>query len=288
MKKVILFLCMLLCLTACTKEEPGTEIRPEPTELEPDPVVIVPESIERPLTEAYVSSMDEYEVMEIVLLGTLTSDTFDQAVEWGYDFVNEIKDDRVIPGNSLSISQPLAYLIIPKEGTTLTIGSYDPLNNKISDVRFEEENALPVIYCESLTSMTPPGMIMLKKDDLTMKMLTGLNHQGHLRTEYLMGIVDDTPYEKLEEIVPYGEKLKEILENEAPIASDDIQNNDYMAMVMDEMLYKGEMYLVYSVENYSDLPPYLYGIHYAQTTHELKYIISYDHEVWADPSELAG
>ncbi|MBR4462493.1 MAG: hypothetical protein IKS51_07950 [Erysipelotrichaceae bacterium] len=288
MKKIIVLFCLLLCLAACTKKEPGEEIRPEPTDLEPDPVVIVPDSAGKPLTEAYVSSMEEYEIMEIVLLGKLTSDTFDQAVAWGYDFVNEIKDDRVILGNVLSVSQPLAYLIIPKEGTTLTIGSYDSLSNSISDICFEEKNALPVIYCESVTSMTPPGMITLKNGDLTMRMMTGLNAQGQLRTEYLMGIVDNTPYDKLQGIVPYGEKLKEILENEAPVASDDIRNNDYMAMVMDEMIYKGEMYLVYSVENYSGLPPYLYGIHYDQTTNELKYIISYDHEVWMDPNKIEG
>ncbi len=272
MRHIRTLLCLLLILTACTKQGP-------------EPEVI--QNRERPLTEAYVASMEDYEIMEILLLGRFDANTLKTAAEWGYDFIDEI-DDRIIYAGESSAGQSLAYLLIPRKGMTLTIGSYDPLSNKISEVYFQEDDALPVIYVENVASMTPPAMIALKQDDLTMRMLTGLNDQGHLRTAYLMGIVDDTPYEKLKDIATYGEKLKDLLQNSAPIASEDLRNNDYIATVMNEMIYQGKMYLIYSVEHFGGLPPYLYGIHYDEISGETDYIISYDHESWMDPESIVG
>ena len=277
MKKILLLLCLLLCLTACTekKEEPGTVVVPA----DPDPV-----EEGTPLTDAYRAEMDEYEVLEIMVLGTIEdddglADVLNRAEKEGYHLIKEIANDHIIHGKHSTVDGDLVYLLIPKEGLTLSLGSYDPLTNKASEVYFKEENALPVIYIESAAYMTPQGIIELDQDDLKMRMLTGINGQGELRTAFLMGIVDMTSYEKLD-LTAYGEILKKDLEENAPVAADDILNNEYMALAMDEMLYEGKMYLIYSMENYTGLPNYLYGIHYDSEKNETRYIISYDHESW--------
>ena len=281
MKKILLMLCVLLCLTACSqpKEEPET-VDPVPANTDPEPEGT-------PLINDYRKGMDEYEVLEIILLGNIEDDdglaaVLNKAEKDGYHLIKEIKEDHVVHGKHSSVSGDYVYLLIPKEGLTLSLGAYDPLSNKASSVYFKEENAYPVIYIESAAYMTPQGIIELHQDDLNMRMLTGVNGQGMLRTSYLMGIVDDTDYEHMD-ITTYGDLLKKDLEEKAPVAADDILNNDYMPLAMDEMLHEGKMYLVYSMENYAGLPNYLYGIHYDSETDETRYIISYDHESWTVP-----
>jgi len=279
MKKLVIVLTILICLCGCDgghKEETETKKQ-------------------MPLTEEYLSKMEDYEVMEICLLGTAgedrsLKDVLDRAKdEWGYELIGEIDENHIIYGDQSAYNY--VYLLIPGKETELSVGSYDPYSDSMVKVFHKAEDGLPFIYVESWMGMDPRGIISIVTGIDSFSMKTGRNSgSGQLRTDYLMGVVDRTPYEILTgpEIGSFSQFYFDLLST-APMISD-LMKDGYQGYFLDEMLYDGHMYMVYSF-TYEDAPviDFLYAVHYDMETNTPKYLYTSDWGVnWYEPDLAKG
>ena len=307
MKKTWLILGMAACLVGCS----GKNVTPSPSAAPSETPTVEPTATpapvlsqapkktldELPLSKEYVDQMEGYEDIEIVLLGcTGPSRTVEDVLaraenDWGYKLISEIDDAHKIQGED-SVYGNLVYLVIPSRETKLTIASFDSQTALPKDIWYLEENSLPVLYIESADGMTPRGIFSYNTNyGDTAFLYTGVNADGHLRTDYKMGTVDMTPYDQLTsaEVPLLAQYLHDVMMNFAPQASEQLQTGQYTCSSMDEMLYEGNMYQMYSMDPKEEgLPQYIYGVHYDTLSNTLKYLESYDYSVWADPEQVQG
>ncbi len=304
MKKTVILSALAAMLAGCTGTPGGEAAAPEtpapaeaPAAAETSAAVTLDEL---PLSRAYIDAMEGYEDIEIVLLGCedasrTIGDIFSRARnEWGFTLLDEIDQDHLVYGEG-SDNGNYVYLLIPAEGHKVTIASYSPEKRGPGQVWYESENSLPVVYVESAVGMTPKGVIIYETgfaDTVEeIPVYTGVDPAGVLRTAYRMGLVDKTPYDEMNsaEIGFLAQFLFDVLYNEAPSASSQLQEGTYRASAMEEMLYQGEMYMVYSLYAQQEgLEDYLYGIAYDTETNTLKYLESFDYQNWYDPAQAAG
>ena len=299
MKKMWGLCVLLLCLSGCGQKSPEQPEAPSdipaPGEETADPV-----RKDMPLTKAYIAAMDEYEDMEVILLGCedgsrTIADLFERAKnEWGLTFLDEVDQDHLVYGEG-SDNGNYVYLLVPADGNSVSISSLDKASGTSKDLWYNSDDGLPVVYVESAEGLTPRGIFAYDaaygSRQESLSFYTGVDEGGHLRTSYIMGLVDKTPYEKMNsaEIGFFSQFLYDILYTEAPEASGALQRGDYKASFMDEMMHEGKMYTVYSMDPQKEgLPQYLYGIAYDTETNTLQYIETFDYTEWYDPAAAAG
>ena len=283
MKKFAIAICLLLILCACTnKKEEDVSVGNEPASLD-----------KTPLTDEYMAKMDDYEFMEIALLGCISEersleDILERAVnDWGFEFISEIKNDHIIKGEQGKWGN-YVYLLIPARVNELAISSF----NSEDRLYFRQEDPTPVIYIETDAGMTPRGMIeYVLQNGETGHIYTGVCYKGsELRTAYHMGLVDVSHYEDMTsaEIGFYEQPIFDTMYYTAPELSEFLQKG-YEASYMDEMLYEGKMYLIYHVFEKNDSSnDFLYGISYDTETGTFSFIKSFDGEGWYEPSQAKG
>lgn len=291
-----------LMLAGCGRPAAGQPVQPSAASVPPaaseTPAVLTLDDM--PLTKAYIGSMDAYEDMEIILLGCedasrTIGDIFARAKnEWGFTLLDEVDQDHLVYGEG-SDNGNYVYLLIPAEGHKVTIASWNRETGSPGYVWYESENSLPVVYVESAEGLSPRGVITYVTGFVDtveeIPVYTGTDAAGQLRTSYRMGLVDRTPYGEMNsaEIGFYSQFLFDVLYNEAPEASKGLQEGTYRASPMEEMLYEGEMYMVYAMYPEKEgLPDYLYGIAYDTENNTLKYLECFDDQHWYDPEKTAG
>ena len=279
MRKLLSLLCAAVLLSACGTSGTKTE-SPEPTESDVEVSAPVSDAPEETGTWQVQENMEPYEMMEIALLGTASEflsveEILDRAEGWdGFSVVKDLRDSRVIYGDRGETSD-YVYLIIPALNTDIRVGRYNYYAGEITEVWLEESNAAPLIYVECGDSLDPQGKIEYVRHypdgDQDDGIMTGLSAiPGKLRTEFHMGTVDITPYEKFDssEVGFYDQFFFDTLCSfeEIKWALQDGGNLN----PMQEMFWDGHAYTVYDMEKNGDHQ--LYAITYdtdAKQTHVL-------------------
>ena len=279
MKKLFVVLALLIGLCGCKSSNN------EKTEAEK----------QMPLTEDYLTKMEDYEVMEVCLLGATGEDrSLDEILkrakdEWGYQLIGECDEEHIIFGKQSVYDY--VYLLIPAKDTQLSVGSFDPYSGNMKEIYYKAEDGLPFIYVEEWYGMDPRGIISIVTDLDSFSMKTGRNGgSGRLRTDYLMGVVDRTPYQNLSgsEIGSFSQHYYDLLCS-APMISDLIDQG-YKEHFMDEMIYDGHTYIVYSFSfEGATVDDLLYAVHYEMETNTVKYLFSSDGgQNWFEPDQAKG
>lgn len=273
MKKIIQILMICLILFSCTDKK--------------DPLD------RKPLTKQYIESMEDYEFMEVSLLGCLyENDKLEDILNRAKDklnlsFIDEIDDDHIIYGDQ-SLRMNYVYLITPKNNVNITVGSYDASTNDISKVHYSSKNSLPFIYIESGEVSNPVGMIKYdieQEENSAYYMYTGLDIMNNrLRTQYRMGLVDMSDYLMFDqgELPFYSQFVFDVLQSMPEVAYEIAQGN-YLSY-MDEAMIEENMYSVFSLASNNKL----YAINYSSERNDFKYLISDDGTNWYDPSNAKG
>ncbi|MBQ6493317.1 MAG: hypothetical protein IJI92_05585 [Erysipelotrichaceae bacterium] len=283
MKKVIMILLLLLCLCSCAAENTESSESPSVT----------------PLTDSWREGMDDYEQLEIALIGGISPEFSLEDIlkrareELGLELISEIDEDHIVQGEKADLEY--VYLIIPAKDTDLAIGSLDPLHDCMDEIYYMEENSAPVIYIESTDGMTPRGLIECVRhrgnDSDVTHMYTGRNYgTGALRTDYLMGVVDITRYQEFTsgEIGFLGQLVFDYICYDIPEISEKIQVGEYSVHTMDEMMREGKMYLIYSITDADGNEQCLLAVNYESKTREFRLLQTYDMENWFEPDTAQG
>jgi len=284
-KKLISILCILLallCLCSCGPE-------PEQENHEPDPDIF-PVKPSTGLTEKYIAGMDEYEELRMILLGCTSEDrTADDIIsramnDWGLTFLSEIGGSHIVTGDTSD--ENFVYVFVPAGGTSLRISEYDPASDGPGGELYSSADGLPVIYIENSMGMDPRGLLEVERGGESCRIYTGLNVLfWQLRTSYVMGISDVTPYEEFTtaEVGDIRQMLYDTMWGTAPTVSEDMQKG-YSANGMDEMMHDGHMYAIYSIDDTEGEFRYLYGVSYDQETGKFRFMESGYGDVWEDLS----
>lgn len=280
-------LLLILSLAGCAGSTSSVPSDPAPSAPEETPAAEVSELPETRTEDsealkAYQAEMEPYEDLEIVFLGTLSSertmeDILKRAEEQGIEPVSAVGESRIIYGDRGEY-EDYVYLLVPAENTNLKVGRYNWYAGEITQVWIDEPSALPLIYVESADSIDPFGKIEyvrhVSDGDIEGFLYTGLTAAGKLRTDYHMGVVDRTAYEQFTsaEIPFYRQMFFDQLMTYEEIA-DKTAAGGQLSM-MEEMTWDGHAYMVYdlSLENKSTL----YGVSYDPMTREIHVIVSRD------------
>ena len=288
MKKLMMILSASLILTGCAGQtaEPAAEDKPseEPvTETAPEPVQQNQEETEA-FTQ-YQETMEPYEDMEIAFLGAISMDrTLDDILQRPVSspelsaLISDIPESRIFYGDRGEYTD-YVYLIIPAKNTDLKVGRYNWYAGEITDAWIEETDARPLIYVEDGDSIDPVGRIEYVRrfsDGNTEGFMdTGLNaSHGHLRTDYHMGIVDLSAYDKFDssEVPFYSQNFFDTLQTYDEVR--ETLNSGGNLTLMEEMIYDGHAYAVYDLDKGETRV--LYGITIDPETREHFVIASYD------------
>ena len=314
MKKLLPILCILLLLVSCGKmpavdpcpavdpivnpdgssgtnnsggtTNPGGTDTPKPETDQPTGDAAAHQG-----TTAYRYGMDDYEDMRIAFLGCIThSRSLDDIIERakknpGFtDILNEITEDEIIYGD-LGDFVSNVYLIIPAWDTDLTVGRYSWYANQIVETWYSRESSWPILYIERGEMIDIPGKIEYVRHfsdgETDGWMYTNFNcTNGHLRTDYHMGIVDITPYEDFttDEISNYNQSFFDSLSGVWEIKSG--LDKGYSLSVMDEITYDGDPYALYVLTNTKGDTEGYYIIRYDFNTGAHKIYTSTDAVNW--------
>ncbi len=260
MKKLIPILTALLMLTACGSSAspaatPASE-SPKPEETTSVQPAVTPETEPAPEPRAH---MEPYECMEVAFLGTTSQsqtplDVIENArVNFpGFSWLAAIESKDIISGE-LSDTLNNVYVILPAETTDLKIGKYSWHAGEITDVYYEAKNSGPVVFVENGEAVSPLSRIEFVRhvndsasDD---GIYTGFSlASDKLRTDYHMGTVDTTPYDKFSsaEVPFYRQYFFDTLNSYDEIKNE-LDKGSKLA-VMDEMFYEGIAYAIYDLE----------------------------------------
>ena len=303
MKRLLPILLILLLLVSCGK----TPETPEPVSVpsgpaapapSPEPVPATPDKPDDPepapqpaktkeLTDAYIAAMDDYEDLEIAVLGVINQfqtleQVLDRAVKTGkFPFLSEITESEMIFGD-LSTTENYVYLIIPAANTDLTVGRYSWYAGEITQKWYSLANSRPILYIETADNSMRAGMIEYVRH-LSMgvsqgNMFTGLSvADSKLRTAYLMGIVDVTPYEIFDstEIPFYQQSFFDTLCEVAEV-KDGLAKGANLSL-MDEFVYEGVPYALYVLSGTTDT---FFAIRYDTYTGTRTILMSTDFQTW--------
>ena len=203
----------------------------------------------------FQSGLEPYEDLEITFLGTVSPDQPLDAVLARARSKNAcaaaIDDSRIFYGERGEYTD-YVYLLVPALNTDLKIGRYNWYAGEITETWVEETDALPLIYAESGDSTDPLGRIEyvrhLSDGDSEGFLYTGLGLSGKLRTDYHMGVVDQTDYQSFDssEIPFYMQYFHDTLMSYEEIA-DAVAKGGKLS-VMEEMTWEGHAYMVYDLE----------------------------------------
>lgn len=267
MKKLLAILCAALILTACSGTTETPEV-PDSTDNggsgQNNTVIGDGQDTETSGPEgkmdAYLDSMDSYEDLEIAFLGLVDEyRTLDEVLEraekeFGFSWIGEISEDNYVAGELGEYGNNV-YLIIPARNVDLSIGKYSWYANEMVEIYYQSEDCEPFIYVETAEKTDRLAIIEYVRhhgEGANMgSMYTGFNlATSTLRTQYLMGIVDVTPYDKFAggEVPFYLQSFMDSLSfvGEVQLA---MQNNQQLS-VMDEITYDGHSYALFVL-----LPP---------------------------------
>ena len=232
-------------------ENTGTKT-PEPSA---EPQTAQPVSSEE--LRGFQSELEPYEDLEIAFLGTISMDrSLDDilaraASMEGCEAAGAINDSRIFYGDRGEYNDNV-YLLVPAMNTDLKIGRYNWYAGEITETWVEEAEALPLIYVEDGDSTDPLGRIEYVRHfsdgDSEGFLYTGLGLSGKLRTDYHMGVVDQTDYQSFDssEIPFYMQYFHDTLMTYEEI-SDAVQKGGKLS-VMEEMTWEGHAYMVYDLE----------------------------------------
>lgn len=281
----ICFFCIFIFLFGCTKEEvivTTPEVTPQPT---PTPLKE---------WEEHVKQMDDYIDLEVALLGCTFGDNrtvldiLERAYQWEeFHFIGDIDEDRIFYGD-LHDEFNFVYLIVPDRNVSLKLGRYSYGAGEITEVFHEETNAKPFVFVESSESISPLSRIDYQVKNPTKSydgfMYMGLSaYESKLRTAYHMGIVDTSIYDRLEpEEKPfYGqmflEKLHFSVEAFREVLEGEVKGEIHY---MDEFIFDGDWYSIYTITRNGKTDQTLYGIYYDVPTSKYKIIQTDDSENW--------
>ena len=288
MKKWMMILSASVVLTGCAGQTaaPAAEDKPseEPvTETAPEPVQET--GNENAAFTQYQENMEPYEDMEIAFLGAVSMDrTLDDILQRPAanaelsELISVIPESRIFYGDRGEYTD-YVYLIIPALNTDLKVGRYNWYAGEITEAWIEETDAKPLIYVESGDSIDPLGRIeyvrRLSDGNSEGFMDTGLNaSHGHLRTDYHMGIVDLSAYDKFDssEVPFYSQYFFDTLQTYDEVR--ETLSSGGNLTLMEEMIYDGHAYAVYDLEKGEKRV--LYGITIDPISREHSVIASYD------------
>ena len=298
MKKILIILLLVL-LCACSSNSQAAD-EPKPVEPTPEPAPEpTPVEDDKPLTQSYLDAMEDYEFMEVALLGCTieglsANDILNRAInDWGMSFLSEIDKDDIVYSPVLG-DYNLVYLFVPKDHVDLKISTFDANSEKADKEVYSAKGGVPFIYIEKEKGMTPVSIVeyvIHGSNDEQGFMYTGLNYYDDtLRTDYRMGLVDKTDYQKFEptELPMYKQAIFDHLCYETAEVSKDIMERGYQLSFMNEMLREGKMYLLYSIADEKNEYPYNLAINYENTDQLFDVIITYNMKDWFDPTKIVG
>lgn len=270
-RRFIILTAAALVLCGCGKQEnqtPDTTARPDRTpEAQQTPVTPVPAAINIPAD--YRETMEED--LAIAYLGTASPEVSVQQVisdayESGYGIIEKIAEDDVIYGDQGDFYNSV-YLLIPAENTDLTVGRYSWYAGEMTEPFYSEENSGPVIYVETAESVSPRTLIGYTRhfpDGNTEGwMYTGIEVQaGTLRTDFHMGIIDITAYDRLarDEIPFFADRYMEALMMQEGVQEK--LDNRMMLHELGEAWFDGIMYALYYISDAEDAERTFYGLTY--------------------------
>ena len=261
MKKLLSALSVLCLLTACgSSANSGSTATAaaEPQSPQATAASAAPVQETEPAPEPR-AHMENYECMEVAFLGitnqsTTPLDVIENArVNFpGFSWLSAIETKDIINGE-LSEETNNVYVILPAETTDLKIGKYNWYAGEITDVYYDQKNSGPVVFVENGEAVSPLSRIEFVRhvndnasDD---GIYTGFSlASDKLRTDYHMGTVDTTPYDRFSsaEVPFYKQYLFDTL-NSFDEIKDALDKGSKLA-VMDEMFYDGIAYAIYDLE----------------------------------------
>lgn len=254
MKRSLMLLLSVFLLTAC-----GTSVQEPAAQAEPTPEPTA--ATERP--DGDLTALEQYQAevtadLQIGLLGVISEDNaLDDILNRAASIPalaigSQVPAERIVYGDRGKYSDNV-YLLIPSKNTDVTVGRYNWYAGEITETWFQETAALPFIYIEDGDSVDPVGRIEyvrhFEDGDTEGFMYTGLKAvPSHLRTDYHMGIEDITSYAEFSssEVGSYAQSYFDTLCSYEEVQNGINQGNELS--VMDEMMYDGHAYMVYSQE----------------------------------------
>ena len=264
MKKLLLSIWALLLLVGCTSTKQD----------------------DQNLLTTYQDNLEDYEIFEICFIGVRNNERSIQDLidriskQKGYEFIADFKDEDIYEGD-LGLYNDNVYVIIPNDDVSVTVGRYSWYAGGITEIWHKTEDGKPFIYVESADSSNPVSMIEFVKNADAGQMMTGFNNAyRRLRTDFLMGVVDITPYDKFstDEIPSIDEVIDDILYNQLKVG-EAIEHGATLS-TMGEQTWEGDYYVIKYLHTEEHNPLMCYGIHYDRLSGKAKIIGSYDFMDW--------
>ena len=285
-------LVLLLCLSGCKKKQETEDIAEPVEEIQETQTVEEDVPEEEPKTEEEIipetAEPDEpvfYERAKIVFLGCISEDRdldmiLDRAVDTLHlNTVKNIKKDHIVYGRQGSENN--VYLIIPEKDITLTIASYP----KMSKTYFQEKNSKPVIFIEDNDATHLNSVFTaMKADDRSeaRQFYLGIDPSTNVlfvNDALSQGIEDQSDYDIFDEneLRDYASMYEHYLYNEAPGASEDLDDENYGIGGTGYMILDDRVYATYVIsETLNPDKSYQYAIRYDDLTKSMEYLICLD------------
>ncbi|MBR2534422.1 MAG: hypothetical protein IKE50_06565 [Erysipelotrichaceae bacterium] len=283
---------LLLCLTGCKKKKEAEEIAEPVEEIQETQTVEEDIPEEEPKTEEETvpetAEPDEpvfYERAKIVFLGCISEDRdLDMILGRAIDTlhlntVRNIKKDHIVYGRRGNENN--VYLIIPEKDITLTIASYP----KTDKTYFQERNSKPVIFIEDSDATHLNSVFTaIKADDASeaRQFYLGIDPSTNVlfvNDALSQGIEDQSDYDIFDEseLKDYASMYEHYLYNEAPGASEDLDDENYGIGGSGYMILDDRVYVTYVIsETLNPDKSYQYAIRYDDLTKSMEYMICLD------------
>lgn len=248
MKKILLGMLGLLLVCGCGQSKPEATPTPqEETTPTPVPTAEPTENTEDLITN-YTNSMEEYELLRYGFLGTMNSersleDVIERASTFdGLAFVKELKPEDCYYGEQGEENN--VYLLVPKKDVFIQVGKYSWNAGEIVESYHDEQDGKPFLFIETAEYAKPISAVAIDTPTGIMNMFTGFNVGSNmLRTDFLMGVVDITPYEKFNssEVPFYSQAIFDIMQS-VPEIMDIEKNGGTVSVSNEEIFYEDEIY----------------------------------------------
>lgn len=278
---------LLLVLTGCKKkEEPEEVIEPvqEPAE---EPVQEETQEVEEETVPETEEAQDPvfYERAKIVYLGCIDENrdldtVLNRAVSRMHlNVINSIKEDHIIYGKHGNENN--VYLIVPEKDITLTIASFPDM----SKTYFREKNSGPVIFIEKRDAMNIESLFTaVRNDDRSEPVqfylgMDPVNNVLLVNDAISQGVDDQSDYDIFDEneLKDYASMYEYYLFNEAPGASEDLQDDNYKIGGSGYMVLDNKLYVTYLIqETLNPDKSYQYAMRYDDLSKSMEYLICLD------------
>ena len=306
MGKKVLSILVLLCflLTGCAEREPEPTVVPDPAPtVAPDPAPVVEPQPQAPSdtngetgawlqkVQAYRDQMDGYEMMEVAYLGSAYEDRTVETVlgqyASTYPFLADMPEEQYIYGLCNEFETAI-YLFIPKANTQVSVGEYIGATGEMGTIWHKDDEGKPFLFFEHTDSLDPLSLVSCVDDSGEVFMCTGFDlHSSHLRTEYMMGLVDVTDYDALYEqgAVPfYRQAFFDVLQQDVEDVYKVVQAGGEVRSLWEAPI-DGHRYLVFEVNG--EEAKY-YAIRLTHSSSEIPILASDDMMEWKPAKEGFG